>query len=153
ACRYSLDYEGEDRSWVGWSPQKVGYRDDDRSYKQSVMLLSARISMTLPVFSYACGRPSNPGGEWLWQSLPSMNLTLTMISDHSSAVLPPSFNPRVLRFAFRHRWWPGATKSNFPDGQERAFGFIANIWSHHSDGMFRPTFYDANGDATNIPGD
>lgn len=156
--RYTLDYEGEDRSWVGWSPQRVEFRNDDpeHTYSKSSIILSARISLTLPVLSFAYGRPEQPGGEWLVQSLPSMNLALTMINDHSSAVLPPSFNPRILRVAFRLRWWPdaklnhdGTSYSELCKGcREYAVGAILNGWLHHSDGMFRNTFYDSMGNPT-----
>jgi hypothetical protein len=144
-CHYSRDYEGEERSWVGWSPNKVGYRDDDGVDKSSLMFLSAQISLTLPV-GVVCGTPQH--GELLAQVLPSMRLMFTQIAEHSAAVQPPSFNPRILRLGFRYRWWPGAQAFINPDGKERAVGLILNVWSHHSDGQYGPTYYDRAGNGT-----
>jgi hypothetical protein len=145
SCHYSRDFEGEERSWVGWSPNKVSYRDYDGTDKSSLMIVSTQMSLTVPV-GLACGTPQH--GESLFQFLPSMRLEFTMITDHSSAVLPPSFNPRLVRGAFRYRWWPGAKNWISPNGEERAFGVIASAWSHHSDGQYAPTYFDAAGTPT-----
>jgi hypothetical protein len=148
-CRISRDYEGEERSWVGWSPNEVGYRDYDGWDKTSWMILSAQMSLTVPI-GFACNTPQY--GEYLWQLLPSMNLDFTQIADHSSQVFPPSFNPRIIRGGFRYRWWPGAPKDYSgrynKRGVEWAVGALLSGWSHHSNGQFRPSYFDAAGTPT-----
>lgn len=151
---YTLDYEGEERSWVGWSPMKVPFRNVEKPFsaadERSAVILGAKVSWTLPLLSFECGSPKD--GAWLVQLLPSLNLQLLMMTQQSSAVLPPSFNPRILRIAVRHRRWfgsVGGVPGKVPNGVDWAVGAILTIWSHHSNGQYGGTYLDALGQETN----
>ena len=118
-----------DRSLILFSPTKIRRYGDPES--PSPLLFEAQVAPNLFFPQLSAGDVRAPGGEWVFSAILTPHITLRMLNEKSSPVIPPSFMPKVT-FQFLHLRLLPTT----PGGHRRALALGAHlVVGHYSNGQ------------------
>jgi hypothetical protein len=118
-----------DRSLILFSPTPIRRYGDPQS--PSPLLFEAQVAPNLFFPQLSGGDIRAPGGEWVFTAILTPHITLRMLNEESSPVIPPSFMPKVTFQLLHLRLLPGAS-----GGHQRALALGAHvIVGHYSNGQ------------------
>ncbi|MBF5045318.1 hypothetical protein FGE12_23135 [Aggregicoccus sp. 17bor-14] len=118
-----------DRSLILFSPTPIRRYGDPQS--PSPLLFEAQVAPNLFFPQLSAGDIRKPSGEWVFTAILTPHITLRMLNEKSSPVIPPSFMPKVTFQFLRLRLLDPT-----PGGHRRALALGAHvIVGHYSNGQ------------------